>query len=188
MFVSTSFDSGDGKSDAVSTSWTKWKGKKTATHLDFHMLCSQEANIIPWMFVIKQCDMDNCYALSLFRQVFFLLNKPLKGLKYNRSQLSAHKLFPSHLSFEQTLQFVPVNTPVWFSGHWKGTECDEMIRHSGDVEKLNLTRVLGAWPGRGLQRDVPKRQEPDCKRPYTLWYWLHLWASGSLCSNVMILF
>lgn len=71
------------------------KGKKNYTHLDFHMLCSQEANIIPWMLVIKQCDMDNCYTLSLFRQVFFLLNKPLKGLKYNHSQLSAHKFFPS---------------------------------------------------------------------------------------------
>lgn len=70
------------------------KGKKTYTHLDFHMLYSQEANIIPWMLVIKQCDMDNCYALSLFRQVFFLLNKPLKGLKHNHSQLSTHKFFP----------------------------------------------------------------------------------------------
>lgn len=70
------------------------KRKKTYTHLDFHMLCSQEANIIPWMLVIKQCDMGNCYALRLFRQVFFLLNKPLKGLKYNQFQLSAHKFFP----------------------------------------------------------------------------------------------
>lgn len=95
MFISTSYDSGDGKSDTVSTSGTKWKGKKTYIHLDFHMFCSQEANIIPWMLVIKQCDMDNCYALSLFRQVFFLLNKPLKGLKYNHSQLSTHNFFPS---------------------------------------------------------------------------------------------
>lgn len=51
--------------------------------------------------------MDNCYALSLFRQVFFLLNKPLKGLKYNHFQLSAHKFFPSYLSSDHTLQLVP---------------------------------------------------------------------------------
>lgn len=157
MFISTSSDSGDGKPDTVSTSWTKCKWKKTYTHLDFHMLCSQGANIIPWMLVIKQCDMDNCYALSLFRQVFFLLNKPLKGLKYTHSQLSAHKFFPSHLSFEHTLQLVPVHTPVWFIVHWKGAEYNEIIRHSRNVEKLNMTRVLSAWPGRGLLRDLLKR-------------------------------
>lgn len=107
MFTSTSYDSGDGKSDTVSTSGTKWKGKKTYTHLDFHMLCSQEANIIPWMLVIKQCAMDNCYELSLFRQVFFLLNKPLKGLKYNHSQLSTRKFFPSTWAWT-----IPRNWPL----------------------------------------------------------------------------
>lgn len=66
--------------------------KKPSTHLDFHMLCSPEANIIPWMLVIKQCDMDNSYALSLFRQAFFLVNKALEGLKYNQSESSVLRL------------------------------------------------------------------------------------------------
>lgn len=66
--------------------------KKPSTHLDFHMLCSPEANIIPWMLVIKQCDMDNSYALSLFRQAFFLVNKALEGLKYNQSESSVLSL------------------------------------------------------------------------------------------------
>lgn len=132
------------------------KGKKTYTHLDFHMLCSQEANIIPWMLVIKQCDMNNCYALSLFRQVFFLLNKPLKGLKYNHSQLSAHKFFPSCESWPY-----PTIGPCFYL-HLipclldQVMECNETIWHSGNVEKLNTTRALGAWPGRRPLSSLPK--------------------------------
>lgn len=93
MFISTNYESEDEKSDTVSTSEAKWNGeKKTYTHLDFHMLCSPEANIIPWMLVIKQCDMDNSHALRLFRQAFFLVNKALDGLKYNQSESSVLSL------------------------------------------------------------------------------------------------
>lgn len=36
--------------------------------------------------------MDNSYALSLFRQAFFLVNKALEGLKYNQSKSSVLSL------------------------------------------------------------------------------------------------
>lgn len=107
------------------------------------MLCSQEANITPWMLVIKQCDMDNCYALSLFRQVFFLLNKPSKGLKNNHSQLSAHKFFPSYLSFDHTLQSAPVFTPVWFPVHW--TKWQSIMRWYDIQGMLRSLIWQGCW-------------------------------------------
>ena len=129
------------------------KGKKTYTHLDFHMLCSQEANIIPWMLVIKQCDMGNCYALSLFRQVFFLLNKPLKGLKYNHSQLSAHKFSPSYEFWPYPTTrpcFYPSLIP-WPLG--QVAEYNKDTWHSGRVERFDVIGVLGAWLGRALLRE-----------------------------------
>lgn len=104
------------------------------------MLCSQEANIIPWMLVIKQCDLGNCYAPSLFRQVFFLLNKPLKGLKYNHSQLSAHKFSPSY-EFWPFPTTGPCFIPVWFPVHW--TKWQSVTR-TRDIQGL-LRGLL--WPG-----------------------------------------